>query len=58
MKLFKFLTVAVFATDDTQMSTKCTDNTELFTVECKADSATMIVTVDETCRQSEFRNVL
>ena len=34
-----------------------TSTVDLFTVDCDAGNATMTVTVDETCRQSDFRKV-
>ena len=56
MKLFVAATVAASVTAS-DPAPACTDATPLFDVACNAETATMTVTVDETCRASEYRNV-
>ena len=56
MKLFVAATVAASVTAS-DPAPACTDATPLFDVACNAETATMTVTVDETCRASEYRKV-
>ena len=56
MKLFVAASAIIGSATATDAAPSC-NGSPLFTVACNAETAEMTVTVDETCRQSDFRKV-
>ena len=56
MKLFVAASAIIGSASATDAAPSC-DSGPLFSVVCNAETAEMTVTVDETCRQSDFRKV-
>ena len=56
MKLFVAASAIIGSTTATDAAPSC-NGSPLFTVACNAETAQMTVTVDEACRQSDFRKV-
>ena len=58
MKLFVAASAIIGSVTATDAAPSCdAGSTPLFSVSCDAESAEMTVTVDEDCRQSEYRKV-